>query len=203
MLVEGRGSSCCRWLSPLCRCLSPHFDHVSSPRSSDPRCGFPTLDSRSRSCLRSREKLPRPTCWRAQPWPSHSRPSGKCITFPDFTRCFRAQPTAQLAGRPPPVPPPPFLAAGRGSLRICMRRPLEFPNRNRRWLPAGTTVVGRLCPPLGCRALARCTTFQLCSNIPKWDDSVAKKAYGWAGTLQRNLRSIESKAASSSKSSLA
>lgn len=97
---------------------------------------------------------------------------------------------------------PPFLAAGRGSLRICMRRPLELPNGNRRWLPAGTTVVGPLGPPLGCQALARCTTFQHCPNIPKWADSVAKEAYGWSGTLQRNLRSIESKAASNTESSL-
>lgn len=106
-------------------------------------------------------------------------------------------------GAASPVPPPPFLAAGRGSLRIRMRRPLELPNRNRRRLPAGTTVVGRLCPALRCRALARGTIFQLCSNIPTWDDSVAKKAYGWSGTFQRNLRAIESKAASNSESSLA
>ena len=139
-------------------------------------------------------------------FPTVARPQSAIREAPNFPRLhpvLPVQPIVQPAGRPPPVPPPPFLAAGQGSLRICMRRPLEFPNGNRRWLLAGTTVVGLLCPPLGCYALARCTTFQLCSNISKWDDSVAKKAYGWSGTFQRNLRAIESKAASNSESSLA
>lgn len=140
-------------------------------------------------------KLPHPTCGRSQPWRGQSRPSGKRTTFSDFTRCFPAQLPVQRPRRPPPVPPPPFLATGRG--------PLEFPNRNQKWLSAGTTVVGGVCPPLEYGALARCTTFQLCSNIPKWDESLAKKAHGWPSTLQRNLRSIEGKAASNSESSLA
>ena len=59
-LVEGGGSGRFRRLSPQCRCLSLHLDGVSSPRSSNRACGFPALDSRSRSCLRPREAaLPR------------------------------------------------------------------------------------------------------------------------------------------------
>ena len=46
-LVEGGGSSCCRRLSPQCRCLSLHLDHVSSPRSSNQRavCQIDSLRS--------------------------------------------------------------------------------------------------------------------------------------------------------------
>ena len=51
-LVEGRWNSCCRRLSPQCRHLNPHLDHISSPRTSNRACGFPALGSRSRSCLR-------------------------------------------------------------------------------------------------------------------------------------------------------
>ena len=49
------GVAVCRRLSPSCRCLILHLDHVSSPRSSNRACGFPALGSHSRSCLRSRE----------------------------------------------------------------------------------------------------------------------------------------------------
>ena len=54
-LVEGGASCRLGRLSPSCRCLILHLDHVSSPRSSNPACGFPALGFRSRSCLRSRE----------------------------------------------------------------------------------------------------------------------------------------------------
>ena len=57
-LVEGGGISGFRRLSPQCRCLSLHLDHVSSPRSSNPACGFPALGSHSRSCSRPRQAAP-------------------------------------------------------------------------------------------------------------------------------------------------
>ena len=44
--------------APSHLCLALHFDYVSSPRSSNPACGFPALGSRSRSCARPREAAP-------------------------------------------------------------------------------------------------------------------------------------------------
>jgi len=41
----GAGSSCCRWLSPSHRCLSPFHVSVSSLRSSNRTCGFPASGS--------------------------------------------------------------------------------------------------------------------------------------------------------------
>ena len=52
--VAGGGSSCCRRLSPRCRCLGRYLDHGSSPRSANPARSIPALGSRSRPCLRPR-----------------------------------------------------------------------------------------------------------------------------------------------------
>ena len=54
-LVEGGGSCSLLRLSRSCRRLILHLEHDSSPRSSNPACGFPAPGSGTRSCLRSRE----------------------------------------------------------------------------------------------------------------------------------------------------
>ena len=80
------GIAVLRRLSPSCRCLILHLDHVSSPRSSHPACGFPALGSRSRSCSRPREAAPaafRRSC--------RNRAAGvrQAHVFPDSASSFR------------------------------------------------------------------------------------------------------------------
>ena len=80
------GIAVLRRLSPSCRCLILHLDHVSSPRSSNPACGFPALGSRSRSCSRPREAAPaafRRSC--------RNRAAGvrQAHVFPDSASSFR------------------------------------------------------------------------------------------------------------------
>ena len=85
-LVEGGGSRCCRGLSPKWQCLSLHPDHVSSPRSSNPACGFPALGSHSRSCARTREAAP--SARKAHAFPTSAsglRPSMLCIAQHNMT----------------------------------------------------------------------------------------------------------------------
>ena len=80
-----------RRLSPQCRCLSLHLDHVSSPRSSNPACGFPALGSHSRSCARPREARPSarpafPIAWRPTARQAHVFPDSASGFQPRYRR---------------------------------------------------------------------------------------------------------------------
>ena len=95
-LVEGGGNCSLRRLSPSWRCLILHIDHVSSPRSSNPACGFPALGFRSRSCLRSREAaLPHTQACQAVALPqplvpeAHAPCTSPCAS--DTAACSRAR----------------------------------------------------------------------------------------------------------------
>ena len=109
--------------SPSFQCLILHLDHVSSPRSSNPACGFPALGSRLRSCSRPRESAP--AAFRRS---GRNRAAGtrQAHFFPGSASSFRPS-----HRRGAPVPPHGRHAA-RGSLRFQTRRRPEFPHRNRR-----------------------------------------------------------------------
>jgi len=53
-LVGGGGIRGCRRLSPRCRCLDSHVDHISFPHSSNPACRVPALGSDDLTSLSGR-----------------------------------------------------------------------------------------------------------------------------------------------------
>ena len=101
-LVEGGGSSCFRRLSSQRRCLSLHLDHVTSPRSSNPACGFPALGSRSRSRARTCEAAPSgvPDRSGAAARKTHVFPDSASGLRPSYRR-DRCVARARLCSRPP------------------------------------------------------------------------------------------------------
>ncbi len=90
--------------APSHLCLALHFDYVSSPRSSNPACGFPALGSRSRSCARTREAAPSARSG-VPDRSAASRPES--ARLPGLRLGPPTQPPTRPLWRPRPCPRPP------------------------------------------------------------------------------------------------